>query len=159
MSVRGNVSIYRAQKTIQGDDCRPRWRSRPRSPPLAPIRNFGSPLSGPEPLRVTGPLPSLVLRTEDMWQRYNQCTEYRIQNVIEVSGALNQGFPFSPLLPHFRGLRDGVEYKFLDIPPRHRDGKSQCRFVMVRVSPSHPYTAGRAWCGWMRGLLRRNFAT
>jgi len=79
-----------------------------------------------------------------MWQRYNQCTEYRIQNVIEVSGALNQGFPFSPLLPHFRGLRDGVEYKFLDIPPRHRDGKSQCRFVMVRVSPSHPYNAGRA---------------
>ena len=30
--------------------------------------------------------------------------------------ALNQGFPFSPLMSHFRGLRDGVtvEYKFLD---------------------------------------------
>ena len=27
--------------------------------------------SYPEPLRVTGPLPSLVLRTEDVWQRYN----------------------------------------------------------------------------------------
>ena len=27
----------------------------------------------PEPLRVTGPLPSLVLRTEDMWRRHNQC--------------------------------------------------------------------------------------
>ena len=38
---------------------------------------------------VSGPLPSLVLRTEDMWPRYNQC--------IEVGGALNPGFPFSPL--------------------------------------------------------------
>jgi len=66
----------------------------------------GSPLalSYPEPFRVTGSLPSLVLRTEDMWQRYNQC--------LEVGWALNQGFPFSPLMPHFRGLRDGLEYKF-----------------------------------------------
>ena len=45
--------------------------------------------SYPELFRVTGPLLSLVLRTEDVWQRYNQC--------IEVGGALNQGFPFSPL--------------------------------------------------------------
>ena len=35
-------------------------------PWLAPIRNL---------LRVTGPLLSLVLRTEDVWQRYNQYTE------------------------------------------------------------------------------------
>ena len=28
--------------------------------------------SYPEPLRVTGPLLSLVLRVEDVWQRYNQ---------------------------------------------------------------------------------------
>ena len=70
-------------------------------------------LSYPELFRVTGPLPSLVLRAEDMWQRQNQC--------LEVGGALNQGFPFSPLLPHFRGLRDGVEYKFLDrIQHRHQ---------------------------------------
>ena len=41
-------------------------------------------------------LPSLVLWAEDVWERYNQC--------LEVGGALNQGFPFSPLLPHFRGL-------------------------------------------------------
>ena len=40
--------------------------------------------SYPELFRVTGPL-SIVLRTEDMWQRYNQC--------IEAGGALNQGFP------------------------------------------------------------------
>jgi hypothetical protein len=67
----------------------------------------GSPLalSYPELFRVTGPLPSLVLRAEDMWQRYNQC--------LEVGGALDQGFPFSPLMSHFRGLRDGLEYKFL----------------------------------------------
>jgi hypothetical protein len=50
--------------------------------------------SYPELLRVTGPLQSLVLRAEDMWQRYNQC--------LEVGGALNQGFPFSPLMSHFR---------------------------------------------------------
>ena len=69
--------------------------------------------SYPELLRVTGPLQSLVLRAEDMWQRYNQC--------LEVGGALNQGFPFSPLMSHFRGLRDGVEYKFLDrIQHRHQ---------------------------------------
>ena len=32
----------------------------------------GSPLalSYPEPFRVTGPLLSIVLRTEDVWQRY-----------------------------------------------------------------------------------------
>jgi hypothetical protein len=62
--------------------------------------------SYPELFRVTGPLPSLVLRAEDMWQRYNQ--------FLEVGGALNQGFPFSPLMSHFRGLREGLEYQFLD---------------------------------------------
>ena len=45
--------------------------------------------SCPELFRVTGPLPSLVLRTEDMWQRYTQC--------LEVGRALNQGSPFSLL--------------------------------------------------------------
>jgi len=66
-----------------------------------------------ELFRVTGPLQSLVLRAEDMCQRYNQC--------LEVGGALNQGFPFSPLMSHFRGLRDGLEYKFLDcIQDRHQ---------------------------------------
>ena len=32
-------------------------------------------LSYPELFRVTGPLLSLVFRTEDVWQRYNQYTE------------------------------------------------------------------------------------
>jgi hypothetical protein len=32
-------------------------------------------LSYPELFRVTGPLLSLVLRTEDVWQRYNQYTK------------------------------------------------------------------------------------
>jgi hypothetical protein len=64
--------------------------------------------SYPELFRVTGPPSSLVVRAEDMWQRYNQW-------------ALNQGFPFSPLMSHFRGLRDGLEYKFLDcIQERHQ---------------------------------------
>jgi len=44
----------------------------------------------PEPLRVTGPLLSLVLRTEDMWQKYKPL-------FIEVFGILNPGFPFSSL--------------------------------------------------------------
>ena len=43
--------------------------------------------SCPELFRVTGPLLSLVLRTEDVWQRYNQYTK--------VCWTLNQGFPFS----------------------------------------------------------------
>jgi len=49
----------------------------------------GSPLalSYPELFRVTGPLLSLVFRTEDVWQRYNQFRKR--------FGALNQGFPFS----------------------------------------------------------------
>jgi hypothetical protein len=53
----------------------------------------GSPLglSYPEPFRVTGPLQSLVLWAEDMWQRYNQC--------LEVGGALNQGSTVSPSHP------------------------------------------------------------
>jgi hypothetical protein len=43
-------------------------------------------LSYLELFRVTGPLLSLVFRTEDVWQR-----------CIETVGALNQGFPFSLL--------------------------------------------------------------
>ena len=76
---RGNVIVYRAHKTIQVEECLPRRRSWSRFPLTR---------SYPEPLRVTGPL-SLVLQAEDVWQRYNQ--------YIEVCGALNQGFPFSPL--------------------------------------------------------------
>jgi hypothetical protein len=76
--------------------------------------------SNPELFRVTGPLPSLVLWTEDMWRRYYQC--------IEVGGALNQGFPFSPRTVTSYGiameicdgngggggvLRDSLEYKLI----------------------------------------------
>ncbi len=67
-----------------------------------------------ELFQVTGPLPSRS------YFGPRTCGG-GITNVIEVGGALNQGFPFSPLLPHFRGLLDGVKYKFLDcIPPRHQ---------------------------------------
>ena len=52
-----------------------------------------------------------------MWQRYNQC--------LEVGGALNQGFPFSPLMSHFRGLRDGLEYKFLDCIQDHHQVRNR----------------------------------
>jgi hypothetical protein len=44
----------------------------------------------PEPLRVTGPLQSLVLRAEDMWRKYKPF-------FIEVFGILNPGFPCSSL--------------------------------------------------------------
>ena len=77
---RGNVIVYRAQKAIQVEECSPRRRSWPRFPLTR---------SCPELFRVTGPLLSLELRTEDVWQKYN--------HFIEVSGALNQSFPFSPL--------------------------------------------------------------
>ena len=63
-------------------------------------------LSYQELFRVTGSLLSLVLRTEDVWQRYNQ-------------------------------FIDTAEF-------------------LIRVSPSHPYNAGRAGLGWMRGWLRIN---
>ena len=75
--------------------------------------------SYPEPLRVTGPLLSLVLRTEDVWQRYNHFHR-------SVRGS-QSGFPLlTPIMetydgpvqvnmhficPHFRGLRDSLEYK------------------------------------------------
>ena len=56
-------------------------------PPTAEVTAEVSPArSYPELFRVTGPLLSLVFRTEDVWQRYNQ--------FIETAGALNQGFPF-----------------------------------------------------------------
>ena len=77
---RGNVIVYRAHNAIQVEDCRPRRRSWSRFPLTR---------SCPELFRGTGPLLSLVLRTEDVWQRYNQ--------YVEVCGTLNQGFPFSPL--------------------------------------------------------------
>ena len=61
----GNVIVYGGHKPIQGDECRPRRRS------LSMTRSY------PEPLRVTGPLLSLVLRTEDVWQRYNHFRSVR----------------------------------------------------------------------------------
>jgi hypothetical protein len=57
---------YIPSEQIHGDECRPRRRSWPRFPRTR---------SYPELLRVTGPLLSLVFRTEDVWQRYNQFIE------------------------------------------------------------------------------------
>jgi len=74
------------------------------SPTSDVIAQVSLALSYPELFQVTGPLPSLVLRTEVMWWRHNQC--HRSERT---------------LLPHFRGLRDSVEYEFLDcIPHRHQ---------------------------------------
>jgi hypothetical protein len=94
---RSNVVIHRAHKAIQGDDCRSRRRSWLKFPWLSPIWNSFK-LRGLYRRSYFGP----------------RTCGGGITNVIEVIGALNQGFPFSPLLPHFRGLQDGVEYKFLD---------------------------------------------
>jgi len=77
---RGNVIIHRAHKAIQGDDCRPRRRSWLRFPWLSPIRN------------------SFELRGLCRRSYFGPRTcGGGITNVIEVGGALNQGFPFSPL--------------------------------------------------------------
>ena len=104
LCIRGNGIIHRAHKEIQGDDCRPRRSSWVRFPWLTPIPNSFK-------LRVLYSSSYFGPRT---------CVG-GITNVIEVGGVLNQGFPFSPLMSHFRGLRDSVEYKFLDcIPHRHQ---------------------------------------
>jgi hypothetical protein len=78
---RGYVGIHRAQKAIQVDGCRPRRVSWLRFPWLSPLRN---------PCELRG-----LYRRSYFGPR--TCGG-GITNVIEVSGALNQGFPFSPLL-------------------------------------------------------------
>ena len=60
--VRDYAGIHRAQKAIQVDGCQSRRMS---------LHRFPLALSYLEPLRVTGPLQSLVLQTEDMWRRHN----------------------------------------------------------------------------------------
>ena len=52
--------------------------------------------SYPELFQVTGPLQSPVLRTEDMWQRYNQ--------FIEASRSSQSGFPLLTLIAPFQGF-------------------------------------------------------
>jgi len=99
-------------------------------------------LSYPVLFRVTGPLPSLVLRAEDMWWRHNQ--------FHRSEWALNLGFPSSPfglwtLIAPFQGFARRCEiqvFRLYSTPSPVT--KSQCRFVVVRVSPSYPYNAGRA---------------
>ena len=89
--VRGYVGIHRAQKAIQVDGCRPRRMSLRRFPRLFPIRN---------PCELRG-----LYRRSYFGPR--TCGG-GITNVIEVSGALNQGFPFSPLqCRHCRTRRGG----------------------------------------------------
>jgi hypothetical protein len=70
-----------------------------------------------------------------MWQRYNQC--------LEVGGALNQGFPFSPLMSHFRDLPDALEYKFLGCIQDHHqsqmasNGIAMAKWVNHKICPPH----------------------
>ena len=47
--------------------------------------------SYPELFRVTGPLLSLVFRTEDVWQRYNQYTEVWLSISVSPSHPYNAG--------------------------------------------------------------------
>ena len=78
-----NVGIHRAPKAIQVDGSRPRRRSWLRFPWLSPIRNSCE-------LRVLYRRSYFGPRT---------CGG-GITNFCEVSRALNQGFPFSPLNVH-----------------------------------------------------------
>jgi hypothetical protein len=63
--------------------------------------------SYPEPLRGTGPLLSLVLRTEDVWQRYNHFRSVR---------GSQSGFPLlTPIMeiydgPAWRLIRGGLSH-------------------------------------------------
>ena len=77
---RSNVVIHRAHKAIQGDDCRSRRRSWLKFPWLSPIWNSFK-LRGLYRRSYFGP----------------RTCGGGITNVIEVSGALNPGFPFSPI--------------------------------------------------------------
>jgi len=80
-------------------------------PPTSGVMAKGFPaLSYPELLRVTGPLLSLVLRTEDVWQRYNQ--------FIEAFRSSPSGFPL--LTPTMQTVQDS-------------DGGVQCRRERTRV--------------------------
>jgi hypothetical protein len=57
--------------------------------------------SYPEPLRVTGPLLSLVLRTEDVWQRYNHFRSVR---------GSQSGFPLlTPIMETYDGPASSID--------------------------------------------------
>ena len=108
---RSNVIIFRAHKTIQGDDCRtstsPRRRSWLRFPWLSPIRN---------PFELRG-----LCRRSDFGPR-------------TCGRSINH---FSSKVSHFRGLRDDLEYNFLGCirqsPPPILSSALGC-FVSSRAS-------------------------
>jgi hypothetical protein len=58
----------------------------------------------PELSRVTGPLPSLVLRAEDMWRRHNQCLEIPCPHMTVRNDA------------HPRTFRTVVDIDYRDTP-------------------------------------------
>jgi len=115
---RSNVIIHRARKTIQEDDCRLRRRSWLRFPWLSPIRNSFEELRGLCRRSCFGP------RT---------CVR-GITNSSKHVGALNQGFPFSPLqCRHCRTRRGGGWYNagrggFLYNSPKHRGALDRLPF-------------------------------
>jgi hypothetical protein len=90
----------------------------------------GSPLtlSYPELCRVTGTLQSLVLRTEDMWQRYNQC--------LEVGGALNETLDFER--PESTGSK--IMFSLSSVILFNMIGVDSCVFFIftTRVGRRHP---------------------
>ena len=85
---RRTTVIHRARKAIQGGDCCPRRMSLLRCPWLL----------------LSGTLPSFPIRNPSELRGLHRRSYFGprtcvggITNVIEVSGALNQGFPFSPI--------------------------------------------------------------
>ena len=109
--------------------------------------------SYPEPLRVTGPLLSLVLRTEDVWQRYNHFHR-------SVRGS-QSGFP---LLTPIMETYDGPAWRLISTSfvysPKHRGALDRLPFqgfarrsgiqVFRLYSRPSPVTDrnGRAGLGW-----------
>jgi hypothetical protein len=77
--------------------------------------------SYPEPLRVTGPLLSLVLRTEDVWQRYNHFHR-------SVRGS-QSGFPLlTPIMETYDGPAWRLIATSFVFSPKHRGALDRLPF-------------------------------
>jgi hypothetical protein len=164
--VRGNVSIYRAQKAIQGDDCYQRRRSWSRSPPLAPVRNSfelrglccrscffvtQSPSwHGSQSHKVHHGLCECLVR--------GNVLIYRAQKEIQGDGCRPRprSRPRSPLLDPIRNSSEsrGLSCRSCFGPracDRRVTNSSKLPEFSIRVSPYHPYNADRVGLGWGGG--------
>ena len=124
---RRTAVIHRDHKAIQVDDCCPRRMSFLRFPWLFPIRN-PSELRGLHHRSYFGPRTCGGGTT----------------NVIKVSGVLNQGFPFSPLLrqvqykcPISFARYSGIQvFRLYSRPSSVMDGKQRGQNGITDLTPT-----------------------